>query len=175
MNRGPYVEIRLTPPMIELAHTLAKELGVLRNSIEEGAGNITGFCAELACKKHFGIPLDEIQNTYHYDILVNGITYDVKAKKRKDAPRYWHEASISDYNTSQKCNFYLHTSVTWPERISAPTSVYLMGFYPKQQYLDEARFLKKGQIDGSNNFEVKGDCWNLVYEKLNPISQIKRS
>jgi len=140
--------------MIELAHTLAKELGVLRNSIEEGAGNITGFCAELACKKHFGIPLDEIQNTYHYDILVNGITYDVKAKKRKDAPRYWHEASISDYNTSQKCN---------------------LGFYPKQQYLDEARFLKKGQIDGSNNFEVKGDCWNLVYEKLNPISQIKRN
>lgn len=175
MNLGPYVIIKLTPAMIETAHQMAKELGHLRNSIEEGAGNITGFCGELACKKFFGIPYEEIQNTYHFDIFLNGITYDVKSKKRKDPPKNYYEASVANFNTSQQCNFYLHTSVTWPERLAAPTEVHLCGFYPKQKYMQEARFLKKGDLDGSNKFTVKADCWNMFYKDLNSVKEIKRS
>ena len=173
MNFGPYAVIKLTPAMIETAHQMAKDLGHLRNSIEEGAGNITGFCGEIACKKFLGIPLEHIQNTYHFDIIYNGQTYDIKSKKRKDAPRNYYESSIANFNTSQQCNFYLHTSVTWPERLGAPTEVHLCGFLTKQKYMQQARFLKKGDLDGSNKFTVKADCWNMFYKDLNSVKEIK--
>lgn len=173
MNFGPYAVIKLTPAMIETAHQMAKDLGHLRNSIEEGAGNITGFCGEIACKKFLGIPLEHIQNTYHFDIIYNGQTYDIKSKRRKDAPRNYYEASVANFNTSQQCNFYLHTSVTWPERLGAPTEVHLCGFLTKQQYMQQARFLKKGDLDGSNKFTVKADCWNMFYKDLLTLKEIK--
>ncbi len=54
-----------------------------------------------------------------------------------------------------------------------PISVYIMGYYDKKEYMKEARFLKKGQVDGSNNFVVKADCWNMLYSDLLDFSQFK--
>jgi len=48
-----------------------------------------------------------------------------------------------------------------------------MGYYDKKEYMKEARFLKKGQVDGSNNFVVKADCWNMLYSDLLDFSHFK--
>ena len=39
-------------------------------------------------------------------------------------------------------------------------------FYNKSDYFDDAKFLKKGQVDPDNNFKVKADCYNLPINKL---------
>jgi len=160
--------------MIELAHELDLKMGVLKNSIKEGEGNFTGFCGELACKKYFGIPLDLMQNTYHHDIVVDEVTYDVKTKKRLYPPKSNWEGSVSDFNTSQKCMFYLHVSIYWPKNAIMPTSAFLCGYYPKEKYVNESRFLKKGELDGSNGFICVSDCWNMYYYDIYDVRNIQK-
>jgi hypothetical protein len=41
---------------------------------------------------------------------------------------------------------------------------------PTTEYYEKARYLEKGQIDPSNNFTVKADCYNVAIADLNDIS-----
>ena len=46
------------------------------------------------------------------------------------------------------------------------TKAWILGEYDKEQYFKDAKFLKKGQIDGDNGFRVKADCYNMPINKL---------
>jgi hypothetical protein len=39
--------------------------------------------------------------------------------------------------------------------------------------MEQARFLKKGDLDGSNKFTVKADCWNMFYKDLLTLKELK--
>jgi hypothetical protein len=36
----------------------------------------------------------------------------------------------------------------------------------KQEYFDKATYLKKGEVDPSNNYTVRATCFNLPIDKL---------
>ena len=42
----------------------------------------------------------------------------------------------------------------------------------KDDYFGGARFLKKGQKDGSNGFYVKADCYNMEIKKLQSLEEL---
>ena len=65
------------------------------------------------------------------------------------------------------CDIYIFTRVNIEKSIG-----WIAGYISKQEYFSKARFLKKGQIDGSNMFIVKGDCWNLYYRDLYDIEDL---
>jgi len=46
---------------------------------------------------------------------------------------------------------------------------WILGQMDKKEYLKKARFLKKGEVDKSNNFTVKADCYNLKISDLYPV------
>jgi hypothetical protein len=39
----------------------------------------------------------------------------------------------------------------------------------RKKYFDKARYMKKGDIDPSNNFTVKANCYNLQIKELEEI------
>ena len=43
---------------------------------------------------------------------------------------------------------------------------WVLGYMEKEEYFNKATLLKKGQVDPSNNFTVKADCYNLPISKL---------
>ena len=43
----------------------------------------------------------------------------------------------------------------------------------KEEYFDKANLLKKGEIDPSNNFTVKADCYNLKISELRKMKEIE--
>lgn len=154
------IEVQITPDMVEKAQQQAAEMGALRNSIRHGEGNLVGFVGELVAQKVLGGMLD---NTYDHDLLLDDFitTVDVKTKETTVAPKPHYECSVAAYNTTQKCDYYCFV------RVKNDLSVgWYLGTYAKDKYFKDAHKLHQGEIDPSNNFTVKADCYNL------PISQL---
>lgn len=162
------IEVLITDEMLEIANNKAQKLGQLRNSITRGDGNVAGYLGELVVKSLMG---GEIKDTRDYDIVFpNGIRADVKTKRCTSKPSEYYECSISDYNTMQKCDRYIFVRV-----LKDYKKAWVLGWYPKDQYYTEATFIQQGQIDPSNNWRAKCDCWNLPISSLKKIEDFMQS
>ena len=153
------IEVVVTGDMLVTARDKAAEMGKLRNSITSGAGNIAGFIGEAIAKQVMG---GVLTNTYDYDlILCNGKTVDVKTKLTSVKPLDSYDCSIAGLNTKQQCDYYAFV------RVKNDLSVgWYLGIYPKEQYMLDSVFMKRGNIDPSNGYVVKSDCYNLKIHRL---------
>lgn len=154
-------EFIITDEIKSQALERAREMGELRNSIRHGEGNLVGFIGEIIVNEYIK---GALVNTYDYDILREGIKFDVKSKETTVKPKSYYECSIADYNPNQDCDYYIFTRV-----LNDHSKCWILGVKSKEAYFKESRFLKKGQIDGTNKFVVKADCHNLEISKLQPI------
>lgn len=157
------IEIDITEEMIEEAKRLANELGSLRNSIRNGEGNIVGFLGEICFLKQY--PEAFRDNDYDHDIIYKNKRVEVKTKDRTVIPKSHYECSIANYNTKQLTDYYFFVSLL--RQGCEYKKGYLLGYIRKDEYFKRAKLLRKGDIDPSNNFTVRADCWNL------PISELK--
>lgn len=153
------IEVVVTGDMLVEARDKAAEMGRLRNSIINGAGNIAGFIGEAIAQQVMG---GVLANTYEYDlILCNGKTVDVKTKQTSVKPLETYECSIAGLNATQECDYYAFV------RVKNDFSVgWFLGVYKKQQYMLDSVFLKKGTIDPDNGYVVRSDCYNLKINQL---------
>ena len=138
----------------------AKEMGAIRNSIRKGAGNAIGFLSEIMLSEYLQC---ERQPCKDYDILWNGMKVDVKTKETTVPPKNYYDCSIAKTSTHQRCDAYLFT------RYIKKGSLYVLGWISKEDFFNKARFLRKGDIDGDNDFVVKADCYNLSIIELNEV------
>jgi len=156
------IEVAITPEMIKQAQKEAEELGVLRNSITEGNGNVAGILGELVVAKATG---STKSNTRDYDLLrPDGSKSDVKTKRCTSQPESYYECSVADFNTSQRCDSYVFVRV-----LKDFSKAWIVGELPKKEYFEKAKFLQKGDYDPSNNWKCKADCYNVPISKLNEV------
>ena len=139
------IEVNITNDMIHLAENKAEEMGKLNNSILNGSGSLAGFIGEQIFMNVLG---GEWKNTYDYDVILSGKRIDVKTKQTTVKPKSYYDCSVASYNTKD-------LSVGW-----------LLGIKPKDKYFKESTFMRKGEVDPSNNFTVRADCYNLRIDKL---------
>lgn len=152
------IRVEISPVAIAQAQADAAALGHLRNSITKGDGNVAGFLGEILVADFTGAVIDR---TYDYDLVLGKSRIDVKTKRTTVPPRETYECSIADYNTTQGCDLYAFVRI-----LNDLTVGWLLGCIPKDLFYKNARFLKKGQIDGSNKFIVKADCYNIAVADL---------
>lgn len=153
------LELLPTEKQIIKAKEMSEEMGVLKNSITRGKGNIIGFLGEIVLADHFKW---KQANTYDYDLIMpDGHTVDVKSKQVRSVPQPHYECSISAYNIKQKCDYYAFT------RIKSDYSVlYFAGLIKKDLYFNTANKRYAGEIDPSNGFVFRSDCFNLPISAL---------
>lgn len=152
-------EIPISADMLVEARDKAAEMGKLRNSIINGAGNIAGFIGEAIAQQVLG---GELNNTYDYDLVLDdGTKVDVKTKQTSVKPLDSYDCSIANYNTKQACDYYCFVRVK-----NDFTVGWYLGVYEKEQYFKDAIFMQKGTVDPSNGYTVKSDCYNLKIAKL---------
>ena len=161
------IEIEITEDMKKRAWRKAREMGEINNSITKGDGNIAGFLGEEVANH---IIKGDINNTYDYDIISDDVTYDVKTKRCTSEPKPYYECSVAAFNTKQKCDYYVFVRIENINRVW--TRAWVLGGLSKEDYFDDARFLKKGQKDGSNGFYVKADCYNMEIKKLQSLEDL---
>lgn len=160
------VKVEITDAMREYAHAASKEMGVLKNSISNGRGNVLGFLGEAMVSDYLSLSLGE--NTYHYDmILPDGRKIDVKTKKTTVVPKETYDCSISNFNTRQKCDIYVFCRV-----LEDQSKGWILGYDLKDNYMKTATFMKKGDIDQDNGYKVRADCHNKKIKDLSPITEL---
>ena len=161
------IEVEITEGILEQAKRKACAMGKIKNSITHGQGNIAGFIGEEIVNAFIG---GKINNTYDYDIVKDEVKIDVKTKRCTSRPKEYYECSIAKLSTHQKCDRYIFVRVLWNKsRPNEWKKAWILGQMDKKEYLKNARFLKKGEVDKSNNFTVKADCYNLKISDLHPV------
>ena len=152
-------EIEITLDMIDKARTKAKEMGRLYNSILRGRGSFAGFLGEQIALHCLG---GTWENTYEYDIVLpDGSKIDVKTKQTSVTPLPEYDCSVANFNTKQECDMYAFVRVKGDFTVG-----WYLGSITKDEYIKRARFMKKGDIDPSNNYKVRADCYNLTIKEL---------
>mgnify|MGYP003122558759 CR=1 FL=1 len=151
------VEISLE--MIDRARNKAEEMGKLNNSILKGRGNVVGFIGEQIAIECMDGTWD---NNYSHDILLSdGTKVDVKTKQTSVTPLPTYDCSVANFNTRQECDMYAFVRVK-----NDFTVGWYLGSIGKKEYFEKAVFMKKGDIDPSNNYTVRADCYNLKINQL---------
>lgn len=158
------IEREIAPNDIRIARKKADELGVLKNSIRKGKGNITAFIGEILVAREFGAVF---VNNYDYDLEKNGKKIEVKTKSCTSKPRPYYNCSVADYNTSQDCDFYVFVRV-----LEDNSRGWILGGMSKDEFYEKAFFRRKGEIDedACPRFPFKADCYNI---KIRDLKQIK--
>jgi hypothetical protein len=160
------IEIKITNEQIKRAEEKSIEMGALEASITGGGGNIAGFLGEILFVDYFG---GVVQNTYDYDVIIEGFKVDVKTKRTTVKPEKHYLATVADFNTKQKCDIYYFVRVDIEKKLG-----FLLGGLKKSEFYKNATFNKKGEIDPSSDrgWTFKADCYNIEISKL---KQSKRS
>ena len=146
------IEVQITEKMKKRAWAKSREMGVIKNSIMSGDGNIAGFLGE------------EVANT----IIKGGIKYDVKTKRCTSPPKPFYDCSVAGFNTKQKCDRYAFVRIE--NKNNRWGRAWVLGWLEHDDYYSKAKKLTKGQTDPSNNFVVRADCYNVSISKLTKFS-----
>ena len=153
------IEITPTEAQKKEARLTAGETIGLQGSITRGGGSPAGALGEIVVRDY----LNYIQaNTAHYDLYTDqGTRIDVKTKRCTSAPREFYECSIAAHGTKQECDEYIFVRV-----LNNLTRAWILGRISKDEYFSKAVRHKKGELDESNGFTFKADCYNLPISDL---------
>ena len=156
------IEVQISDEMLIAGRRKATEMGLLHNSILRGGGSVAGFLGEQIAIEAMG---GKWNNSFDYDIILDdGRKVEVKTKQTSATPLPHYSCSISNYNTRQKCDIYAFTRV-----LKDFSKGWFLGFLPKEEYFEKAKFMKKGDFDPDNGYEVRADCYNLTIEELRNV------
>jgi len=139
----------------------------LKNSITSGKSNIYGAIGEIMVNDIFKTSI--IDNTFDYDIIIEGIKIDVKTKKLTEgvSPNLDFHVTIPAFNIRQKCNYYFFCTVS-----SQLQFFYLLGYMEKDIFLKKSLFKKKGEKD-IYDFTLRCDCYTMQVKDLKEFDILK--
>jgi hypothetical protein len=155
------IEIAITQDIIEHAVARSIKMGSLKNSITRGVGNVSGFVGEVVVAQALGAKLID---SFDYDIEFGETRIEVKTKRTSVKPKPNYECSVAATNTKQQCDWYVFTRV-----LNDNSKAWILGYLPRDEYFRRARLMRKGEIDPSNNFTVKEDCYNVSIALLSDL------
>lgn len=136
-------------------------------SLLYGEGTYAGCLGEEMFHKVF--PFMKRFNTRHYDFIYEkddliNLKFDIKTKQRSVPPMLHYDCSVNELNGKQELDYYVFAQVmTDFER------GWLLGTMKSETYFKKARFIKKGEVDPSNNFKSLCDMWNIPISSLRPM------
>ena len=152
------IQVEITNEMLVSAREKATEMGQLNNSILKGQGSLAGFVGEQVVMQILG---GKWENTYDYDINVDNVRVEVKTKQTTVQPMSHYECSVAAFNIKQSCDAYAFVRVLKDFSVG-----WFLGVMNKDEFFQKAKKLKKGEVDPSNNFTVRADCYNLRIDEL---------
>ena len=156
-------QVKITPDIIARAKKKAATVGNLQGSITGSLSHVVGAIGEIIVADAIGA---NESNTYDYDLVRDGERIDVKTKRCNTRPFPHYDCSVAAHGTPQNCDSYVFV------RILTDTSrAWILGAIPKSDFYTKATKYKRGDIDPTNGFTFKADCYNLPISELSDVKQ----
>lgn len=152
-------EILITDEQRKRAEELY-DFKVLNGSVTQGKGNKIGAIGEIIVWDRYE-KLANYVGSYDYDMLIKGVKVDVKTKAQNIPPATHHTYNIFAFNTRQKCDYYCFVVV-----LNDLTKAWIVGWKKKEDFIKEAKFRKKGEVDDVGGHIFPSDCYCLKYNQL---------
>ena len=157
------IQVKITPSIISRAKKKAATVGNLQGSITGSLSHVVGAIGEIIVADAMGA---NESNTYDYDLVRDGERIDVKTKRCNTRPFPHYDCSVAAHGTNQNCDSYVFV------RILTDTSrAWILGSIPKPDFYTRATKYKRGDIDPTNGFTFKADCYNLPISELSDVKQ----
>jgi hypothetical protein len=159
------IEVEITKEMVEEAMQRASEVPELRNSDTQNHGTKIAALSDIMVHKTWG---GRIASNMSYDfdwISPKLYLFEIKSKERNVVPQPWHNCTVKKYNTDQKCDYYLFTSI-----FGDYSRGWILGYISKENFFNKATFFKKDEVDPDprgDKYKFPSDCYNLKIEQLN--------
>ena len=153
---------------IKYGKSILKNNDAINRKTFSEKNKLEAFVAEYC----FGIifPHFKFYLSYDYDYEYRDIKLDVKSKHRKYLPTLDYSATVPKYQIEeQMCNYYVFASTTG---ILKDIYITYCGGISKRSFMRRARFIKAGQIDGSNKLKFTTDSYEIKYKYLEKFSCI---
>ena len=157
--------IKITKNQIQRAKKLFK-FGALSGSITNGKGNLLGSVGEVIVSDYYkakGVKVDD-SSTFNYDLILNGLTVDVKTRSINQHPKEHYEVRLPHNNTHQRAQYYLFVMID-PQFKKG----WLIGYIKKDDYFKIARFYKKGTAR-TDGWKYRSDTYVITIAELELIS-----
>jgi hypothetical protein len=158
------IELYVPPALRDRAEAMAEAMGALNNSIEEGAGNAAGLVGQRLAADYYHC---RMKSTYDHDSMHRELGIEVKTKRTSVAPQPDYDCSVAVTSLHQKCDAYVFArclkdlSVCW-----------LLGYMPRPEFMEKAAFYRKGDVDPSNGWKAKADCYSVHVERLHGLDEL---
>ena len=156
------IEVEVNEWMLGAADDLARQMGVLNNSLVSGSGNRAGAIGEMIVMDHIesmGIGAG-IVSEYTHDIETEDQrSVEVKTKRRKHPPRLVWTVSMtlaSWHRQSAAADVLAFAQVT-PDLSRG----WLLGFCTPEYFEKRAWIVHAGDPDGDNGFVARCDMMNM--------------
>lgn len=159
------------------------DLGVINKAVDYGqtildkdnSVNNKTFCnknkfSSFVAEYCFGMifPHFKFVSDYDCDYMYRDIKLDIKSKHRGVYPKLDYSATVPSYQINkQKCNYYVFCSTIGDLK---NIKIYYCGGISKEQFIKKARFIKAGQIDGSNKLKFTTNSYKIKYKDLEKFS-----
>jgi hypothetical protein len=157
------IEVNVPDKLINQAWERSKKLGVLKNSITRGEGNVAGYIGQMLIKLF--LDGDDIDD-YDFDVLKDNIRYEVKTKRCKFKPKPEYACSVCEKNARQDCDYYVFVRITNDYK-----TAWILGKKKAKDYLKESKYCEKGKVDPDSDlgWTFKENCYNLKINQLDNI------
>ena len=150
--------------MLASAQAEADRIGLLRNSIRNGGGNLVGCLGEQALLTF--LPGSVPDNTYQHDVRWEGLTFECKTKDRTVPPLAEYNASVACFNTEQQADYYAFFSALRIEGTRDYTKVYFCGLITPAEFYEKSTLVEEGDHDQSNDWTAPTTSRALHYSEL---------
>ena len=168
VNLEDYIEVDVSERVREQARIYSRNLGELSGSIKKGKGNFIGYIGKIVVSEYLGVRLNVESKSY--DFMYGGRRAAVKAKGRKGCPDTSFAVTVTmDKAETQDCEIYIFTCISYDHK-----KAWILGWYPKERYLEEAEEVLKGTRDARNGWEASADCYNMDISELYPLEKTGR-
>mgnify|MGYP003651875206 FL=1 len=155
------IQVKITPDIIARAKKKAASVGILQGSITGSLSNVVGAIGEVIVKDYVG---GTDANNKDFDLLVGNKRVDVKTKRCNTTPSPNYDCSVSAHGTKQDCDSYVFVRI-----LTDHSKAWILGEIPKQTFYTKATRYKVGDVDPSNGFVFKADCYNLAIQELEQV------
>lgn len=159
------IEVQISNDMISEALERAAQIPILNNSDTNNHGTKIAALSDLMVQKTWG---GRIVSDMSFDfdwISPKLFLFEIKSKERNVVPQPWHNCTVKEYNTKQKCDYYLFTSI-----FGDYSRGWILGYIKKSDFFEQATFFKGGDFDPDprgDRYKFPSNCFNLKIEQLN--------
>lgn len=165
VNLEDFIEVDVSERVRELAKPCARKIGNLKGSILEGGGNLASCIGKIVVSEYLETECHiEAQS---YTVMYGGRRAGVKTTRAGGCPDTSFTAKIPEENCENHgCEIFIFVRVSYDYK-----KVWILGWYPAERFLNDAKKAKKGYYDPSNNWTAKAACRIMNISELAPLEK----